>query len=85
MTDETQTPNKEPLANCEKHGFFSHLRECPYCKEEACAKAINIAVDVIRKASIGDQNFIACLRGDDPNTTALRHAIVELGDALRDT
>lgn len=47
-------------------------------------KAIEIAADVVRKASIGDQNFIACLRDDDPNTTALRHAIVDLADSLKE-
>ena len=41
------------------------------------------AFDVVRSASIGDQNFIECLRGEDEATKHLRLAIVSLAEVLR--
>jgi len=46
---------------------------------------IDTAIKVIRLASIGDQNFIPSLNGNDPRTEALRHSLVDLADVLRDT
>lgn len=77
MTSETKT-------DCKRHRFMSHEQECPYCQAEATEAAIEAAVDVITAASIGDQNFITCLRGDDDATVRLRLAIVKLADKLRD-
>ena len=39
------------------------------------------ATEVLRASHIGDQNFIACLRGDD--AAKLRAALVALGDVFR--
>lgn len=80
----TYTSCQEPVADCKRHGFMSHDRECPYCKEESRKRAIDAAVSVIKAASIGDQNFIPCLRGECQQTTRLRLAIVELAERLRD-
>lgn len=43
----------------------------------------SMALDVVRFASIGDQYFIECLRGEDDATKRLRLAIVSLAEVLR--
>ena len=43
----------------------------------------SMALEVVRAASIGDQNFIQCLRGEDDATKRLRLAIVSLAEVLR--
>lgn len=43
----------------------------------------SMAFEVVRSASIGDQNFIQCLRGEDEATKRLRLAIVSLAEVLR--
>ena len=44
---------------------------------------IDVATKLIRAASIGDQYFIPALMGNDPETTKVRHLLVELADVLR--
>ena len=46
------------------------------------AKAIETATKVVRLASVGDQNFIRCLRGGDRGTTELRYAMVHLAEDI---
>lgn len=43
----------------------------------------SMALQVVRSASIDDQNFIECLRGEDDATKRLRLAIVSLAEVLR--
>ena len=43
----------------------------------------SMALDVVQFASIGDQYFIECLRGDDDATKRLRLAIMSLAEVLR--
>ena len=49
-------------------------------RNQALEKA---AIDVVQKASIGDQNFIPSLNENDPQTVQLRMAIWWLADVLR--
>ena len=44
---------------------------------------LSVAIKLIRAASIGDQYFIPALMGNDPETTKVRHLLVDLGEALR--
>ena len=48
------------------------------------ATVTELAMRVVKQAARGDQSFISCLNAHDPVTTKLRHAIVDLGDWLRD-
>lgn len=46
---------------------------------------VNEAITAVLTAShIDDQNFRAFLRGDDPEVVAMRAALVQLADAVRD-
>lgn len=68
--------------------FTRRFEGLPPINEEA-AKRIErleaLSLKVIRLASVGDQNFIECLRSDDDATTRLRLAIVALEDELRES
>ena len=50
--------------------------------EKKYAKLESASISVVRAASIGDQNFISCLHGND--ATELRHALADLTDVLKD-
>jgi hypothetical protein len=47
-------------------------------------EVVEASTQVVQKASIGDQNFIPCLQGNDQPTKVLRHMLVKLADALRE-
>lgn len=72
---------------CEICGFTSAVtepRDFGHLKEGWHLMALeSMALQVVRAASIGDQNFIQCLRGEDDATKRLRLAIVSLAEVLR--
>lgn len=74
-------------AECGICGFTKAVtepRDFGYLKVDWHLLALeDMALQVVKAASIGDQQFIECLRGDDEATRRLRLAIVSLAEVLR--
>jgi hypothetical protein len=69
---------------CGEDDIVTEPRDFGHLKEGWHLLALeSIALQVVRSASVGDQYFIECLRGEDDETKRLRLAIVSLAELLR--
>lgn len=81
--DDTDSPDGSWVDWCDDETGEDNPVAFLESQESMVGSVTESAIEVIRAASIGDQNHIPCLRGGSEPTKRLRLAIVRLSDALR--